>query len=87
MKVRKQLDVMEKFDRSSAEFRNMLRDKFIETAKKYFGVPYAKRFHKSGSPLRKSKLFLDCCALIRQIVYDLRERFGFILQRYNQVSS
>ena len=45
------------------------------------------RFHKLGSPRRKSKLFLDCCALIRQVVYDLREDFGFILQRYNQVQS
>ena len=84
--MRKQLDVMEKLDRSSAEFRDILRKKFIETAKKYFGVPYAKRFHKPGSELRKSKLFLDCCALIRQIVFDLREKFGFILQRYNQVT-
>ena len=45
------------------------------------------RFHKPGSALRRSKLFLDCCALIRQMVYDLREDFGFVLQRYNQVFS
>lgn len=88
---------MSTVDRSSPEFRELLRKKFVETARKYFGVPYAKqyslphnfanRFHKPGSPRRKSKLFLDCCGLVRQIVFDLREYFGFILQRYNQVLS
>ena len=32
-----------------------------------------------------SPLFLDCCALVRQVVYDLREDFGFTLGRWNQV--
>ncbi len=76
---------MTKLDRSSLEFRERLRTKFIEAVRKYIGVPYAKRFHKPGSALRKAKLYLDCCALIRQAVYDLREDFGFVLQRYNQV--
>lgn len=31
-----------------------------------------------------SPLFLDCCALVRQVVYDLREEFGFQLDRWNQ---
>ena len=79
------MDAFINLDRSSVEFRDMLRKKFIETAEKYLGIPYAKQFHKRGDPLRKSKLFLDCCALIRQVVFDLREKFGFILQRYNQV--
>ena len=30
-------------DRSTKEFQNDLRAKFVETAKKYLGVPYAKR--------------------------------------------
>ena len=29
-------------------------------------------------------LFLDCCALIRQAVYDLRDDFGFVLDKWNQ---
>eukprot|EP00357_Protocruzia_adherens_P016339 CAMPEP_0115017808 /NCGR_PEP_ID=MMETSP0216-20121206/28364_1 /TAXON_ID=223996 /ORGANISM="Protocruzia adherens, Strain Boccale" /LENGTH=753 /DNA_ID=CAMNT_0002388749 /DNA_START=129 /DNA_END=2390 /DNA_ORIENTATION=+ len=62
----------------------MLREKFIETAKKYMGVPYAKRYHKPGEPLYDSPIFLDCCALIRQTVADLQEDFGFRLARWNQ---
>jgi len=27
---------------------------------------------------------LDCCGLVRQVVYDLREDFGFTLARWNQ---
>ena len=30
-------------DRSTKEFQDYLRNKFVETAKKYLGVPYAKR--------------------------------------------
>ena len=29
-------------------FKNQLRMKFVETAKKYFGVPYAKRYWQPG---------------------------------------
>ena len=43
IKVQKDLDVMTKLDRSSLEFREMLRKKFVERAWKYIGVPYAKR--------------------------------------------
>lgn len=57
--------------------------KFIETAKKYYGVPYAKRFYKEDEEMYNAPLFLDCCALIRQIVYDLREDFGFVLDKWN----
>lgn len=28
---------------------------------------------------------MDCCALVRQVVHDLREDFGFTLGRWNQV--
>ena len=31
-------------DRSTKEFQDLLRSKFVETAKKYLGVPYAKRY-------------------------------------------
>lgn len=30
-------------DRGTKEFQDLLRNKFVETAKKYLGVPYAKR--------------------------------------------
>lgn len=60
-----------------------MREKFIETAKKYFGVPYAKRYHKLGDKLYDSPIFLDCCALVRQVIYDMREEFGFTLSRWN----
>jgi len=64
--------------------KEMLRQKFVETAKKYYGVPYAKRYHKPGDKLYDSPLFLDCCALVRQVVYDMREDLGFFLDRWNQ---
>jgi cell wall-associated NlpC family hydrolase len=65
-------------------FKKQLREKFVETAKKYFGVPYAKRYWQPGEELYDSPIFLDCCALVRQVVYDLRDEFGFQLDRWNQ---
>ena len=47
-------------------------------------MPYARRYHKEGEPLYDAPLFLDCCALVRQVIYDLREDFGFKLDRWNQ---
>lgn len=76
---------VEETDRTSESHKERLRAKFIETAKKYMGVPYAKRHLKPGDPNYDSPLFLDCCGLIRQVVFDLREDFGFTLQRWNQV--
>jgi len=71
-------------DRKDSTFKQRLREKFVETAKKYYGVPYAKRYHKPGDKHYDSPIFLDCCALVRQVVYDLREEFGFSLDRWNQ---
>eukprot|EP01017_Pseudomicrothorax_dubius_P015747 TRINITY_DN1801_c0_g1_i15.p1 TRINITY_DN1801_c0_g1~~TRINITY_DN1801_c0_g1_i15.p1 ORF type:complete len:189 (+),score=42.61 TRINITY_DN1801_c0_g1_i15:121-687(+) len=71
-------------DRKDPTFKRALREKFIQTARKYIGIPYGKRYLKPEDPLYNSPLFLDCCALIRQIVYDLREEFGFVLPGYNQ---
>ena len=47
-------------------------------------MPYAKRYHQPGDEHYSSPIFLDCCALVRQVVYDLREEFGFQLDRWNQ---
>jgi len=33
-------------DRTSQEFKNQLRTKFVQTAHKYIGVPYAQKFHE-----------------------------------------
>ena len=33
--------------------------------KKYFGVPYAQRYHQPGDELYNAPIFLDCCALVR----------------------
>lgn len=59
----------------SPEFKAMLRKKFVETAKKYFGVvcvyrddprthsyvaqPYAQKYHEPGSELYEAPIFLD----------------------------
>ena len=66
------------------EFKDQLRAKFVETCKKYFGVPYARRYWKQGEEHYDAPIYLDCCALVRQAVYDLREEFGFQLDRWNQ---
>ena len=51
--------------RRSSEFKEELRKKFVAQAKKYIGIPYARRYHKPGDKLYDSPLFLDCCALVR----------------------
>lgn len=42
------------------------------------------RYFKPEDPRYHSPIFLDCCGLVRQVVYDLREDFGFTLSRWNQ---
>jgi hypothetical protein len=70
-------------NRKDPEFKQRLREKFLQTVKKYFGVPYARRYWKEGEEHYDAPLYLDCCALVRQAVYDLREDFGFHLDRWN----
>ena len=64
IKYRSEVLKLTKSDRSQ-EFKDTLRAKFVETAKKYFGVPYAKRYHQPGDEHYDSPIFLDCCALVR----------------------
>jgi hypothetical protein len=71
-------------DRTSAQFKKELRNKFVETAHKYIGVPYDRKYHQQGDTLYDAPLFLDCCALIRQCVFDLRQEFGYTLGKWNQ---
>jgi hypothetical protein len=61
-----------------------LRSRFIERCKSYYGVPYAKRYHEPDSPLHQSPLFLDCCGLVRQVLRDLKDEFGFTIGPWNQ---
>ena len=90
-----------KIRRSDPRRMSRLRLKFLEQAKKYLGVPYAKKYFQSGSthslhlsispsnlfslaPEYESKLFLDCCGLVRRVMYDLAKDFGFVIGPWNQ---
>ena len=55
-------------NRKDPNFKTKLRGKFVEQCKKYFGVPYAKKYWSDGEEHFDAPLFLDCCALIRQAV-------------------
>ncbi|XP_067422757.1 inactive polyglycylase TTLL10 [Emydura macquarii macquarii] len=66
------------------DYRWQLRMKFLEQAKSYIGVPYAKKYHAPGTPEYESPLFLDCCGLIRRVVRDLKLEFGFRIGPGNQ---
>ena len=71
-------------NRDSQEYINQLREKFIARARHYIGVPYAQRFHEPGTEAYNSPIFLDCCGLVRQVMRDLEEDFGFSIGRWNQ---
>jgi len=70
--------------RTSLEWRQHLREAFIAQARSYIGVPYSKKRHGPESPFHSSPIFLDCCGLVRQCIYDLRHLFGFTLGPGNQ---
>ena len=84
LRNQKALKDQQSLQRREPGFAQALREKFLARAKQYFGVPYAQRYHEPGSAHYNSPLFLDCCALVRQVVWDLREDFGFTLSRWNQ---
>ncbi|XP_071945729.1 uncharacterized protein [Antedon mediterranea] len=79
--LQKQKTLLEKKDPKSMQ---ELRMKFLNQAKKYFGVPYAKRYHPPESSMHNEPLFLDCCGLTRRILRDLKEDFGFNIGPWNQ---
>ena len=60
-----------------------LRDKFVETARSLIGIPYGKKYLQLH-PEYTDNLFLDCCGLIRHVVYLMNEDFGFTLGHWNQ---
>lgn len=66
----------------SQAFKDDLRARFIDAAKRYLGVPYAQRYKAPEDPV--APLYLDCCALVRQALLDLQDDFGFVIGRWNQ---
>ncbi|XP_013402524.1 protein polyglycylase TTLL10 isoform X3 [Lingula anatina] len=61
-----------------------LRMKFLEQAKKYFGIPYAKKYWSPKDPEYFSSQFLDCCGLVRQVLRDMEAELGFRVGQWNQ---
>ena len=72
-------------ERSSPRRMLDLRQKFIQKAHSYIGVPYHRKSHSPDSPEYKSPLFLDCCGLIRRVLRDLATETGFTIGHWNQV--
>jgi len=70
--------------RRTPEAKAALRAKFVDRALSYIGTPYAQRYHEPGSSLHDAPLFLDCCGLVRRVVRDLSDEFGFTLGGGNQ---
>eukprot|EP01038_Epipyxis_sp_PR26KG_P012981 gene12981-17406_t len=62
--------------------KQQLRQKFVDRAKNYIGVPYALRYKSDEDPI--APLYLDCCGLVRKVVQDLQDDFGFIIGKWNQ---
>lgn len=67
----------------SQEFKDQLRSKFIAQAHTYLGIPYHEKYREEGTEL--APLYLDCCGLVRKCLQDLKEDFGFLVGRWNQV--
>mmetsp|Transcript_55578 Transcript_55578/g.88173 ORF Transcript_55578/g.88173 Transcript_55578/m.88173 type:complete len:668 (-) Transcript_55578:107-2110(-) len=61
-----------------------LRQRFVDGCYSYIGVPYARKAHEPDDPDYDAPLFLDCCGLVRRVVQDLQENFGFSIGRWNQ---
>lgn len=45
-------------------------------------MPYSEKYKKPEDPV--APLYLDCCGLVRKVVQDLGEEFGFLIGRWNQ---
>ena len=63
------------------EYKDKLREKFVDKCKSYYGVPYHEKY-RGDKPL--APLYLDCCGLVRQVVRDLADDFGFLIAKWNQ---
>ena len=76
-KLRKAQQKRKQKERAKPENMWNLRMRFLHELKKYMGVPYAKRYFKPGEPEYESKIFLDCCGLVRRALWNLQFLFGF----------
>eukprot|EP01048_Picozoa_sp_COSAG05_P028386 COSAG05_NODE_8776_length_672_cov_1.343805_1_plen_193_part_10 len=74
--------------REDPSFKTELRQKFLSRIRHYLDVPYSLRTVKQicepGAPEFNAPLFLDCCGLIRQVLRDLADEFGFVVGPWNQ---
>lgn len=68
------------------EYKRDIRLKFVDTAKKYLGVPYHKKYADPSIkfPDGLDGVYLDCCGLVRQSVRDMRSDFDFLIGNWNQ---
>ena len=73
--------------RSAAE-KAALREKFIAQARHYIGTPYSDKRNPEVDAINSENgaatLFLDCCGLVRRVLLDLKEEFGFEIGPWNQ---
>ena len=76
-KMRKAQRKRLRLERAKPENMWSLRMKFIAELKKYLGVPYAKRYFTPEDPEYESKIFLDCCGLVRRALWNMQYLFGF----------
>ena len=74
--------------KTDPEFQAELRRKFVEGCRGYLGLPYSKRVAlklcEEGDPDLDAELYLDCCGLVRRVLRDLAEDFGFTIGPWNQ---
>eukprot|EP00002_Diphylleia_rotans_P037750 TRINITY_DN8472_c0_g1_i2.p1 TRINITY_DN8472_c0_g1~~TRINITY_DN8472_c0_g1_i2.p1 ORF type:complete len:234 (+),score=42.42 TRINITY_DN8472_c0_g1_i2:55-756(+) len=66
------------------EEKDQLRLHFLQKVNEYLGLPYKQKYHQEDSPYFDSPLFLDCCGLIRKVLLDLQQEFGFRIAHWNQ---
>ncbi|CAE7790357.1 unnamed protein product [Symbiodinium sp. CCMP2592] len=74
------------YQRQVPEAAKALRQRFVDAALKYVGIPYHRSYHdpasakcKPGSKLKDAPLFLDNIQLVQKVVEDLKQEFGFLL--------
>nr|KAG5688486.1 hypothetical protein BaRGS_007130 [Batillaria attramentaria] len=84
IKQTRRLKKLQKAAKADPQRMETLRRKFLQQAKRYFGVPYARKYWAKDTPEYKSPLFLDCCGLVRQVMRDLEADFGFRIGPWNQ---
>lgn len=79
---------MELRRRTDPKFQEQLRAEFVARARSYLGVPYSKsvatKVCVAGDPDLEAEKYLDCCGVVRQVLRDLSDKFGFSVGPWNQ---